>query len=186
MTNTHLESFRHVCSTDLIVLVSHVTTFQLAGLVDLKDALPALPPLSLLLWAVPSLFILVLFLLLALVVSICIKVCKVKVATKDFLGLLEGSVGRATVKRRSSSDYVFPWLHVLKQLAILFLLSDCLLSYIDTYKCYITQTSQDFLYELRHSRIRISWELLAPLFGDWLAIIIHDKIIYICLKKAQV
>lgn len=69
-----------------------MTTFQLAGLVDLKDALPPLSSLSLLLGSVPALFVLVLFFLFALVVSVCVKVSKVKVATKDFLGLLEGSV----------------------------------------------------------------------------------------------
>lgn len=90
--HTHLEPLGHVRSADLVVLVRHVTTFQLTGLIDLKDALPPLPPLCLLLGSVPTLFILVFFLLLPLVISICFKVCKVKVATKDFLGLLECSV----------------------------------------------------------------------------------------------
>lgn len=104
LTNTHtyLEPLRHICRTDLIVLVSHVTAFQLAWLIDLEDALPPLPPLSLLLWSVPTLFILVLLLLLTLVISIGIKVSKVKVPTKDFLGLLKGSVRGETMKREET------------------------------------------------------------------------------------
>lgn len=92
-TRPHLEPLGHVCGADLIVLVCHVATLQLTGLVDLKDALPAMPPLDLLLGSVPALFILVLLLLLALVVSVCIKVGEVKIAAEDLLGLLEGSVG---------------------------------------------------------------------------------------------
>ena len=91
--HTHLEPLGHVCRADLIILVGHVTTFQLTGLIDLKDTLPPLPPLSLFLRPVPALLILVLFLLLTLVVGVRIKVGEVKVATENLLGLLEGSVG---------------------------------------------------------------------------------------------
>lgn len=42
------------------------------------------------------------------------------------------------------------------------------------------------LYSIEHSRICVSWELLAPLFGDGLAVIVHNKIIYICGEKVQV
>lgn len=90
--NTHLEPLRHVCGADLIVLVSHVTTFELTWLVDLKNAFPPQPPLSLLLGSVPALFILILFLLLTLVICISIKVSKVKVATKNLLSFLERTV----------------------------------------------------------------------------------------------
>lgn len=71
-----------------------MTTLQLTGLVNLKDALPPLPPLGLFLGSVPALLILVLLLLLTLVVGVCVKVSEVKVATKNLLGLLESSVGR--------------------------------------------------------------------------------------------
>lgn len=104
---TNLEPLRHVCSADLVVLVGHVTTFQFARLVDLEDALPPQPPLRLLLWSVPALFVLVFFLLLTLVICIRFKVSKVKVATKDFLGLLEGSVRESTVKLRRWGNCVF-------------------------------------------------------------------------------
>lgn len=96
----HLEPLGHVCRADFVVLVGHVTTFQLTGLVDLKNALPPLPPLCLLLRSVPALFILVFLLLLALIVNIGFKVGKVKVSTKDFLGFLEGSVKGGIFKRR--------------------------------------------------------------------------------------
>lgn len=91
-TTTHLESLGHVCSADLVILICHVTAFQLTGFVELKDAFPPQPPLYLLFGTVPTFFILVLLLLLPLFIHVCFKVGKVKVATKDFLGLLEGSV----------------------------------------------------------------------------------------------
>lgn len=89
----YLEPLWHVCGADLVVLVCHVTTLQLAGLIDLEDALPPHSPLRLLLGPVPSLFILVLLLSLTLVIcSVSIKLCKVKVTAEDLLSLLEGSL----------------------------------------------------------------------------------------------
>lgn len=96
-SSTDLEPLWHVSGADLVVLVGHVTALQLAGLVQLKDALPPLPPLGLLLGPVPALFILILLFLFALVIGVCVKVGKVKVSAKNLLGLLEGS-GKQTEK----------------------------------------------------------------------------------------
>lgn len=99
-TTTHLESLGHVCSADLVILICHVTALQLTRLVEFKNAFPPQPPLCLLFGTVPTFFILVFFLLLTLFIHVCFKVGKVKVATKDFLGLLEGSVRELRGKGR--------------------------------------------------------------------------------------
>lgn len=89
----YLEPLWHVCGADLVVLVSHVTTLQLTGLVELEDALPPHPPLRRLLGPVPALFILVLLLFLTLFIStVGVELREVKVAAEDLLSFLEGSV----------------------------------------------------------------------------------------------
>jgi len=62
-----------------------VAALQLAGLVELKDALPPVPALGLLV-------VLVLLLLLALLVRVRVKFGEVKVAAENLLGFLEGTV----------------------------------------------------------------------------------------------
>lgn len=100
---THLEPLGHVCRADLVVLIGHVTALQLTGLVNFKNALPPLPPLCLLLWSVPALFILIFLLLLALVVSIRLKVSKVEVPAKNFLGFLQCSAQTIKVEKLTNT-----------------------------------------------------------------------------------
>lgn len=87
-----------------------MTAFQLTGLVELKNALPPQPPLCLLLGTVPAFFILVFFLLLALFINVRFKVGKVKVATKDFLGLLKGSVRELRGERKTMEETALVWI----------------------------------------------------------------------------
>ena len=87
-THTHLEPLWHVCRANLVILVGHVTAFQLAGFVDLEDASFPHPPLDLLLGSVPALFVLVLLLFLTLLVRVGVKVSKDKVTTEYRLGFL--------------------------------------------------------------------------------------------------
>ena len=91
-TPTHLEPLGHVGGADLVVLVGHVAGLQLDGLVQLEDALPPMHPLGL------PLVRLLLF-LVALLVRVCVKVCKVKVSTEDLLGFLEGAMGGKAQER---------------------------------------------------------------------------------------
>lgn len=107
-TTTHLESLGHVCRADLVILICHVTAFQLTRFVELKNAFPPQPPLDLLFGTVPTFFILVLLLLLTLFIHVCFKVGKVKVATKDFLGLLEGSVREGKEGKEEVAGNCFP------------------------------------------------------------------------------
>lgn len=69
-----------------------MTAFQFTGLIDFKDALSSQSPFSLFLRSVPALFILIF--LFFLTSFIYINVSKVKVATKNCLGFLEGSAER--------------------------------------------------------------------------------------------
>lgn len=85
---TNLEPLRHIRGTYFIVLISHMTAFQLTGLVDLEDAAAAHSPLCLLLWSIPCFIILILLFLLSMIVCLGVKLGKVKVTTKNFLGLL--------------------------------------------------------------------------------------------------
>lgn len=146
----HLEPLGHVGGADLVVLVGHVTALQLAGLVELKDALATLPPLGLLLGPVPALLVLVLLLLLALVVRVGVKLRKVKVAAEDLLRLLQGSVGETRGATFQPAD-------------------------VDSFRRF-TQTHV----VAQHSRVGVAGEFLAPFFGDGLPVIVHDKVINIC------
>lgn len=88
MVRTYLEPFGHVCGTDLVVLVGHVTALQLAGLVDLEDATATHSPLGLLFRSIPGFVVLLFLFFLGAIERLRVKLGKVEVATKDLLGLL--------------------------------------------------------------------------------------------------
>lgn len=86
--DAHLESLWHVCRADLVVLIGHVAALQLTGLIDLKDATATDSSLGLLLGPIPGLIILILLFLFRMIISLSVKLSKVKVTPENLLSFL--------------------------------------------------------------------------------------------------